>query len=98
MSRKDEKPKGRNIINNGEMFSGSELESISFNMGDKFFLQADDYVGDFTVVDEREEQGSIFRQITGTAGNVIVLLSYLQREMAKGNIRMLSKGNKEDEE
>jgi len=76
------------IVDNADFFDKASLDKFTFKRGTRFFMQTDDYVGEFMVTEEREEQGSQFRLISGPSANVVVMLHYLQREAVSGNIKI----------
>lgn len=79
------------VLFHGEVYNKKEMEKYAFPVGCKFNYKNVSYNDIFTVTSIRKDPGAEYRQIIGNvAGEVWMLLSSLQREVAAGAITYLN--------
>jgi len=81
------------ILNNGELMSKKALAKEKFSKNDRIFIKNETYNSDFLITEERSDNGVNFRRIAGGGEDVVVNLTWLQQEYAKGKLKRYDKQN-----
>ncbi len=85
------------VHNNGSMYETNKMAKMKFPVNSKIWMQTNDYVGEFRVIEAKIDSGTEMRMLSGSGSNFVTPLSYLQRNAMDGNIKFIDSNNNIEE-